>query len=538
LTRESSRGSAAGGDSLPIHRQDILWLAAILIFALAIRLFFYRGIVAVDDFNYLRHAAEVWKGRFELESILYWHGTRPLVFVPISWCFALFGVSEASATAWPIVASLFTVALMFSIGRSLYGRESAIYAAIMAAFMPMLVNESTRVLPGVIINLVIALSVYCFIHSEQVLKGRGFWLLFSGLLFGAMPWAGRLGLVFFCFFPLAVLLLGRYRFLSYWPVAIGFLGMLFLNVLHQWLATGDPFFNNAIAQKILISEMPRPRNLFYLKLMIRPLYTHGSVFYLAAAGGVLAILSRRRELIFMIAWFTAMWLILEFGSSSIREYRPLFKEVRFMSLLAIPGVLLAGRALAELRLAVSGKGTLVPHTTKGAVVAVTVLVLVFGSSVVGLEKSGRWMAERRAALHAMRDHIRTVRGGTIYVTHWIWNTRVGFYMEYAEGYFPSGYDPYHAVLLEKVDRDSKNRYIQTLTPGEELAPGLLLHDEDLFRLSRDPGRTGLHGTGEIPEVMADPPETWRFMDRIKIGRNNVVALYQIPRGTWPKSDNP
>ena len=111
-------------------------------------------------------------------------------------------------------------------------------------------------------------------------------------------------------------------------------------------------------------------------------------------------------------------------------------------------------------------------------------------------------------------------------------------LEYAEDYFPSGYDPYHAVLLEKADRDSKNRYIQTLTPGEELAPGLLLHDEDLFRLSRDPGRTDLHGVGEIPEVLADPPETWRFMDRIRIGKNNAVVLYKISRGTWPKLDNP
>lgn len=422
MTQELSRGSVAGADSLPIHRQDILWLVAILIFALAIRLFFYRGIIAVDDFNYLRHAAEVWKGRFELESILYWHGTRPLVFVPISWCFALFGVSEASATAWPLVVSLFTVALIFAIGRSLYGRESAVYAAIMAALMPILVNESTRVLPGVIINFVIALSVYCFIHSEHVLKGRWLWLLFSGLLFGAMPWAGRLGLVFGCFFPLAVLLLGRYSFLSYWPVAIGFLVMLFLNVLHQWLASGDPLFSNAIAQKILVSETVQPRNLYYLKLMIRPMYTHGSIFYLAAAGGVLAIFSKRRELIFMTAWFAAMWLIIEFGSSSIREYRPLFKEVRFMSLLAIPGVLLAGRTLVELRLAVSGKGTRVTHTAKGAVVAATVLVLIFSSSVVGLERSGRWMAERRAALNDVRNHICKVHGGTIYVTHWIWNT--------------------------------------------------------------------------------------------------------------------
>ena len=113
---------------------------------------------------------------------------------------------------------------------------------------------------------------------------------------------------------------------------------------------------------------------------------------------------------------------------------------------------------------------------------------------------------------------------------------MGFYTGYDPRYFPTGYDPYHAVLLEKAYAGSKNRYVQTLTPGERMDPGILLHDEYLFGLKRESHRTGLHGEGEIPEVLADPPVDWRLVDAVEMEDGKRLLIYEIDDGIWPAAE--
>ncbi len=517
-------------------RQDILIVALILLLSLAIRAVFFRGIFAIDDFNYLRHAAEVWRGRFDLNDVLFWHGTRPLIFMPISLIFALFGVSEITAVLWPLLASLVTISVVYTVGRTILGRETGAYAAVLAALLPVLIDEATRVTPGSIINFVTALSLLCFVHSETDGRKRIFWLLASGLIFGMMPWAGRLGLAFACFYPLWILIFRKHRFFSYWPAAAGFFLMVSVNILHQWIETGNPLFSNDIASRILANEVPSIKPLFYIKVMAQPLYRQGGIPFIACIGLAAAMIRRHREALFLAVWITATWLIMEFGSSSITDYRPIFKEARFLSVMAIPLVLLSGYALSELRRAAAGIGNLAKVTARGSVIVIGIFLLVSASSYLSLKRVDGWKGESRARLHAVRDHIRKVQGGTIYVTHWLWNTRVGFYTGYDPEYFPSGYDPYHAVLLEKADSDSKNRYVQTLVSGEEMAPGLLLHDEHLFGLRRESHSTGLHGEGEIPGILADPPVYWRLVDAVEMGGGNRMLIYEIDGGVWPAEE--
>lgn len=516
--------------------RNFLVLVVILILAMAVRIVFFGGLFAIDDFNYLRHAAEVWKGRFEIDNVMYWHGMRLFVFVPISWMFALFGVSEVTAVAWPFVASLCTIILIYRIGRTLHSREAGFYAAFIAAFLPMMVDESTRVVPGALINLIIAFSAFCFIRAETTERKRRLWLLLSGVAFALMPWAGHLGLVFVCFFPLAVLLYGRRRILRYWPLVAGIFVTLLASTLYQWLETGDPFVGISIGRKILATEVPPFRPFFYLRLLVRPLYSQGGIAYLACVGIAAAALIRKRELLLVSTWFLATLLLIEFGSSSLSEYKPLFKQARYLSVIAVPGALLAGMGLVHMRMLFIKVKLVARLSAGGVLVSVLVLVLVVASSLLGLDRDGRWKVQRRAHMLSVMDHVRRWEGSTIYVTHWLWNTRVGFFMRYTDDYFPSGYDPYHAVNLGTADESSKNRYVQTLSPVEEMAPGLLLHDERLFELSRGERKTGLVGPDEIPEVLADPPDTWRLVDRIELGQFSRLALYEIAGGNWPAND--
>lgn len=507
-----------------LTRVDVLWMTLAVLVALAFRLVFYQGVFSIDDFNYLRHANEVRTGTFDLEGILYWHGMRPLVFVPISWCFSLFGVSEHVATLWPLVAGLLVVVVVYLLTLDLHGREAAAFAAMGTAFLPMAVIESTRVMPGVILNLLIALSAFGFVRSEVTHRWRSGWLVVAGLMYALIPWTGHLGLVFGAFFPLAILVFRRHGIWSYWPLVAGGVGAALAMTLYQGLSAGNAFANLDVAQKVLDSENATPKPLYYFRLLAWPLASHGGLFFLAGLGALVALAKRRRGPVLVTAWFVLVYLVIEFGSSSLTDYRPLFKQERYLSIVLVPGAILAGVALGDLRMML---GSRAPALAR--IVPLTLLVLCSIGAVRTIEYRTAWGQIRRGELQALGDVVRDHRGQVVYVMHWLWNTRVGFFLDYAPEYVPSGYAPYHALRLDRVDRGSRNRYVQSLVPGEAMAPGILLVDETLLEASRSPvRRIGLVGPGEVPEVLAQIPDRWPLVARI-----GSVAVYDVRGGPWP-----
>jgi 4-amino-4-deoxy-L-arabinose transferase-like glycosyltransferase len=391
----------------PYGRKEIILVVSVIAFALAVRLVFWRGILSNDEFNYLRVAGDMWKGQFHLRDVLYLHGTRPLVFMPAVWMFALFGVSDAAAVAWPVLASLLTVLTIYAIARRLYGKETAAYAALLACISPLMVKESTRMLPGAIMNFIIALSALCFIASEQTSKRRSLWLLASGVVFGLMPLAGEVGLVFGCFFPLALLLWRRHAVPSYWPVAAGFAAVTALILLYYWRETGNPMFKAAISRFILENEVQPPRPIYYVRYLLQPLASHGGVFFLSGLAAVVSLFERRRETWLLAAWFIVTVLFIEAGSSSVTAYRPLYKSLRYLSVASVPGVLLAGEAISWLRARAGRATAMTQRPATGAGAAAAVLLVLFAACWLTLRLNSRAVDERRSQLHAIRDLVRS-----------------------------------------------------------------------------------------------------------------------------------
>jgi hypothetical protein len=233
----------------------------------------------------------------------------------------------------------------------------------------------------------------------------------------------------------------------------------------------------------------------------------------------------------MLGWFLSTYLLLEFGSSSVTEYRTLFKQERYLTMVAVPLALLAGAGFVELH----GIAREFVRKKYAATLAVMgALATVVWGSLGALSVLGAWPRQTRAELHEIRDVVREHEGETMYVMHWLWNTRVGFYLKYADDYVPSGYAPYQAVLLGRADPTSLNRYVQTLAPGEPMSRGILLLDEHLLQASIGERKIGLVGPGEVPEVLLHPPPEWRFLRRVQ-----RVAIYEIPEGArWPGDPGP
>jgi hypothetical protein len=526
--------SAVSGTGARLDRRDYAIILTAVVCALVLRLVFFRGVQWVDDFNYLRHAADVWKGRFSYGDLLYLHGTRPLVFLPVSWLYSVFGPSEAAVIAWPLAASLATIVFVYLIGREMFDRECGAWAACLAVFLPLMVEESTRILPGAIMNLIIAVVIYTFILSERS-RHRWLWLLVSGGVYGAMLLTGELGMLIGCFFPLAAVVLGRFRFRSYWPVAAGFAAIVGANAMYQWIETGDPLFKSHLSRTILAAEVPSVQLFYYLKLILKPFAAHGGVFYLAAAGAFGAIRSRNRPALFLVLFLAVMWLLMDFMSTSLTTYHPLYRALRHASILSVPAVLLSGYGVAWVRRSIDGLAGRRGVRAAGSIAAVLLVAVVLLGSLVTLTKAGRSSAELRAQLKRLRDYVVAARGETVYVPHWVWNIRVAYFMDFDDRYLPSGYDPYHAVRLSSADSQSLNRYVQTLKRGEAMRGGILIDDETLLNASRGEGDVGLVGRGEIPPVLARPPSQWRLIDRFTVA-GSTIAVYQIPDGyPWPGS---
>ena len=536
-------------------RRDLLLIAVAVVLAAAVRFVFYGGMFSPDELNTLRNGAAWWTGRFELRDALFIHDTRPLMFVPVGWSFAAFGVSEATALLWPFVASLAVVVLVYLIARRLFGRETAAYAVFCAAFFPLLAQEATRLLPGVVMNLLIGLCALFFVVSEQAEKRRWMWLAASGMAYGAVQMAGELGIVLGCLFLAAVIVWRRHRLWSYWPAVAGFAAVTLLFVLYQWAETGNPLFKLDLSKYVYaqLKTVAPHQPFYYTKLLVAPSAGGGGVFYLAAVGCLAGLFARRREALFVALWIALTWALLDFGSVSLTEYRQLSKEVRYFSVVSVPAVILAGYGIARVRLFAAnalaggsstesgfagggriGRGGVAPLAVAGLL-----CVLVAVMSVWTLQSEKPLLNAQQAKLRTLRDHIRRYEGKPVYVTHWFWASEVGFFMRFEDAYFPTGYDPYHAVHLASADSTSMNRYVQTLAPGERIGPGLLVHDEHLFEVSQGEREAWSVGRGEIPEVLAHIPPEWRLVERVALSDRYVAALYEIPEGaTWPSPGEP
>jgi 4-amino-4-deoxy-L-arabinose transferase-like glycosyltransferase len=173
-TRMRSEGTQ--GVRAKLDRRDVLWIVLAVALSAAIRFAFYGGMSSPDELNTLRNGAQWWTGRFELRDALFIHDTRPLMFVPVGWSFAAFGVSAATALLWPFIASLSVVFLAYLVARRVFGRETAVYTVFCAACFPLLAQEATRLLPGVVMNLLIALCALFFVVSEEAGRRRWLWL--------------------------------------------------------------------------------------------------------------------------------------------------------------------------------------------------------------------------------------------------------------------------------------------------------------------------------------------------------------------------
>lgn len=158
-----------------------LYIFIILLFALALRLIYFFGILEGDDVEYVDRAYYISQnglaGLKELDELP--GSNRPGQYLPTALIFRLFGVSELSTALFPLLASLITCYLIYRIGRLLISEEAGLLSALLWAIFPLNIFLATQLDPEGPLTMATTGAMYSLIISttKKPSERIGYYLL-------------------------------------------------------------------------------------------------------------------------------------------------------------------------------------------------------------------------------------------------------------------------------------------------------------------------------------------------------------------------
>jgi 4-amino-4-deoxy-L-arabinose transferase-like glycosyltransferase len=466
-------------------RGDALPVLAALCCAAALRVVFYSGLTGYDEFAYARIAADIAEGFFRLPDVSGYYGFRYFVIFPAAFFYKLLGYGALSAAAWPFISSLCNTALAYFLGRELSGRRAGVISAFLQAFLPLSVVYGTMLYPEEILALWTGLAALFFLKGS---KGEGRWggaglLALSGLVAG-FGWHTRLNsavmlLVF------AVWLVKLRPRLAHLAVPAGFLAAL----LAEWIAcaalAGDPLFGlrSQLAKLAADTAVYPGGHLVYLRgllgLDLYGLALFGVSFYLfAAAVTGFARKKRLAQIWLPLVWFAVVFVYLEFGPASLAPYKPVHKQLRFLSMAMFPVLIVAGAYLSELR--------------RG--IAWPVLALALAASVIGAREMSAYQAREAAPARLAAGYIKRHAPSAVYADGYLaqylgYRSRA----ERSEPYYPgTGAEP---GFVRAFERDFPGVPPLETCAVEELMPGA--HGRSRLQAAADYEQIRISGTAML-----------------------------------------
>ena len=361
----ASSPAPAGGPSVANKKADLrvrpsfaLALGALAVLAVALRLACFTGLIGSDDLQYAKYAQAFMDGRYGetlAESRTYeriHHGLRLAIVIPLAGLYSVFGVSEWSTIAMPLLASTASVLLLAVIGRRLFDTRVAIIAALLYATFPMHLRLGTILVPEPIAEFFILLGVLAYLHARD--RGGGSWIA-SGALIGAAYLSKETAV--FAGGALALHAFWERRWAGAALFSAGLACVIAGEHAYYFFGQGDVLLRPHSTQLYSLDSPNAPRldpELAYWLLtdyprkMLLPGLSFGlhSLACLVWAGAALA-LTPRRNYALVVLWAAVPWLYMNFGSWSLQQYAPLPRETRYIVFSYPPLMLLSGVLLSR-----------------------------------------------------------------------------------------------------------------------------------------------------------------------------------------------
>lgn len=343
-----------------------LWIAAaaILLFSLAQRLYFYSGFYGSDEVTYLAAAVRALNG--DLSPTTYIGAIRYGFQLPVTGLMFVFGQSEAVANLWTLICSLAEVVSLVLIGNFIVGFRAAVLGGLLLGTLPLHVHYAGRLMADPPLAFFMTATFLLFWLGQR--RGQSGLFFLAGLASGCVFWIKESTIIFLLVFLTYPVFFRRWNWRWAWMVC-GFLLVFGGNLIFFWRIAGDPFYVFGImkgAASIYTGADPRLVSLadapqFYLTyLFAKPFHTW-LVGYLAL-GGLIACSAGRKDgcrdthaVGFVLWWAAGMLAVFSLFPVALHPFKLIMKQVNYMLMFLAPLALLGGVALAGLR-----RRTLVP----------------------------------------------------------------------------------------------------------------------------------------------------------------------------------
>jgi 4-amino-4-deoxy-L-arabinose transferase-like glycosyltransferase len=532
-----------------------LVLLGIVLIGLAVRAYFYVGLVRTDSFWTTASAHSLIKGDRFFEYSTYYGRSRRILIYGTWLVFSIFGESELATTLLPLACSLGTIVLLFFIGRKLWSSRAGLIAAAIYALAAPDIALSSFLLPDPMMPFFLSAAMLLFLKGRDPHRP---WTK-RGLFFGA---GGVTALTFLVrengpiavgVFLLYWILFDRRRWRDYAVGALGF-GLILALILYGVrddlsLYFGKMFVDSTDAGA---ADVVRTyRHLGFLRILASdplyfPLYWPILVSFLA---GIRAAWRRRRDVFngigLVVVWFGWLYVYLDFLGRYVHGFGNI---PRYTSILLPPAVLLLAWAIERLRNQAWVR-------TRRLVRAATYLLLL--GYLVFVLTSGYELLQRAQTQHRMVNYyweapaqwLRNLEFRSIYfLGENTWDKKMSFFLHYTwpdvpyyvqttggESVYP-GVKPEYLGKVEALQeefREWRRRYVMD-DPGELASLGPEIYKiEDAYVLV-NPNTLVTMGLDYLI------PDDWQVLERFQECRNwrerDRILYYAPERDTLPDSD--
>lgn len=343
-----------------------LWIAAaaILLFSLAQRLYFYSGFYGSDEVTYLAAAVRALNG--DLSPTTYIGAIRYGFQLPVTGLMFVFGQSEAVANLWTLICSLAEVVSLVLIGNFIVGFRAAVLGGLLLGTLPLHVHYAGRLMADPPLAFFMTATFLLFWLGQR--QNRSTCFFAAGLAAGMVLWTKESTTVFLATFLAYPVVFRCWNWRWGWMV-LGFALMLGANLLFFNAISGDPLYAFRIAGGSVsaytgddvrfASVIDSP--FYYLQYLLLKPYHTWLLGFLAVAGLAVFVRGRYRRTpdatsaSYVVWWCFGMLILFSALPVSFAPIKLITKQVNYMLMLMAPLALLGGVALAGLQ-----RRTLVP----------------------------------------------------------------------------------------------------------------------------------------------------------------------------------
>jgi hypothetical protein len=482
-------------------------LTAIVAVALLLRLRFFVGLAAADDFAYCQHACNVIHGKYDISLIDFVYGLRWGILLPTGLAFVLFGISDFSAVLFPLLCSVGNLLLAYFLAKLVFESKTvALLSALLLSFFPLEILNSTMLLPEVMFTFFIGASILSFLKAETRNAGWGLYFL-SGALAAAAYLVRANSLVILGLFFICYVLMTRKLIWSYALGVAGLLLIFVLEALFYHIQTGDAFFRYHVIQSTYanLGDLRTDLSAYIWDLFPAVegnfLTPFGFYPYFLVFSAILWIAKAPRRTFVPILLLGVSFAYLEFGIMSLNPAVLIHKHPRFLSVLFLPASMLIAYALKESIFDPQGKGNPMVDAKKRwlrPLVAFLAVCVLLTTSVSFTDFYAREYRSGMAKYREAADYLKDFPQRDVYYVHWRWPLRLNFYLGYQTGYNHFGTQEERSTYFKDIRKVKDVGLIEDafviidmsfFEPGGELTP-----------LSYD----------DFPSFVRYPPADWQL----------------------------